>query len=53
MKGFLAAFAMAIKDLTTLIRKHAYGPKVYEKTVRAAIKQDLSPDLNPPTHTHT
>ena len=29
------------------IRKHAIELKVHEKTVRTAIKQDLSPDLNP------
>ena len=34
------------KDPTTLIKKHANELKVLEKTVRAAIKQDLSPDLN-------
>ena len=41
---------MAIKkDPTMLIRKHANELKV-KKTVRTAIKQDLSPDLNPPDY---
>ncbi len=35
------------KDPTTSIWKHANVLKVYEKTLRIAIKQDLSPDLNP------
>ena len=29
------------------IRKHINDLKVHEKTVRRAIKRDLSPDLNP------
>ena len=29
------------------IRKHANESKVHKKTVKTAIKQDLSPDLNP------
>ena len=29
------------------IRKHGNDLKVHEKTVRTAIKQDLSPDFNP------
>ena len=35
------------KDPTKSIRKHANKLKVHEKTVRTAIKQDLSPDLKP------
>ena len=35
------------KDLTTSIRKHANELKVHEKTVRTAITQDLSLNLNP------
>ena len=35
------------KDLTMSIRKQANKSKVHKKTVRIAIKQDLSPDLNP------
>ena len=39
---------MAIKkDPTMSIRKHTNELKVHQKTVRTAIKQDLSPDLNP------
>ena len=39
---------MAIKkDPTTSIRKHANELEVHEKTVRTAIKQDLSPGLKP------
>ena len=34
-------------DSTVSIRKQANNLKVYKKTVRTAIKQDLSPDLNP------
>ena len=34
------------KDFTMSIRKHANKLKVHEKTVRTAIKEDLSPDLN-------
>ena len=47
-EGFLTALAIAIKkDPTTSIRKHSNELKVHEKTVRTAIKQDLSSDLNP------
>ena len=47
-KGFLTALATAMKkDPTTSIRKHASELKVHEKTVRTAIKEDLSPDFNP------
>ena len=46
-EGFLTALATAFKDFTASIRKHANELKVHEKTVRTAIKQDLSPDLNP------
>ena len=35
------------KDSTTSIRKHTNELKVHKKTVRTAIKQDSSPDLNP------
>ena len=47
-KVFLTALvATAIKkDRTTSIRKHANELKFNEKTVRRAIQQDLSPDLN-------
>ena len=46
-EGFLIAFATAIKkDPTTPIGKHANELKVHEKTVKTAIKQDSSPDLN-------
>ena len=39
---------MAIKkDPTTSIKKHTNELKVHEKTVRTAIKQDLSLDLYP------
>ena len=39
---------MAIKkDPTTSMRKHINELKVHKKTVRTAIKQDLSPDFNP------
>ena len=37
---------MIKKDLIKPIRKHANELKVHEKTVRTAIKQDLSPDHN-------
>ena len=33
-------------DPPTSIRKHANELKVHEKTVRTAIRKDLSPDLN-------
>ena len=46
-KFFFTAMAMAIKkDPTTSIRKHANELKVHEKTVKTAIEQDLSTDLN-------
>ena len=46
-EGFLTALATAIKkDPTTSIRNHSNELKVHEKTVRTAIKQNLSPDLN-------
>ena len=38
---------MIKKDPTMLILKHTNESKVHEKTVRTAIKKDLSPDLNP------
>ena len=48
MKGFLSALGTAIKkDPTTSIRKHTNELKVHKKTVKTAIKQDLSLDLNP------
>ena len=47
-KGFLTSLATAIKkEPTTSIRKHTKELKVHEKTVRTAIKQDLSPVFNP------
>ena len=47
-EGFLTALATAIKkDPITSMRWHGNQLKDYEKTVRTAIKQDLSPDLNP------
>ena len=47
-EGFLTALATAIKkEPTKSIRKHANELKVHEKTVRIAIKQVLSLDLNP------
>ena len=46
-EGFLTALASAIKkDPTKSIRKYANELKVHEKTVKTAIKQDLSPDVN-------
>ena len=46
--AFLNAVARAIKkEPITSIRKHTNELKVYKKTVRTAIKQDLSPDHNP------
>ena len=43
-EGFLTALSTAIKkDPTTSIRKHTMELKVHEKTMRTAIKQDLSP----------
>ena len=45
---FFTALVIAIKkDSTMSIRKNANELKVDKKTVRTAIKQDLSPDLNP------
>ena len=46
-EGFLTALTMVIKDPTASIRKHTTWLKVYKKTVRTAIKHDLSPDHNP------
>ena len=46
-KTFLTALGTAFKDPTTSIRKHPNELKVYEKTVRTAIKQDLGPVFNP------
>ena len=48
-EGFwLLSLSAAIKkDLTTSIRKHANELKFQEKTVRIAIKLELSPDRNP------
>ena len=46
-KGFLTAFATVImNDPTMSIRKHTNELKIHEKTVRTAIKQNLSPDRN-------
>ena len=46
-KGFLTALATVIKkDPQTSIKKQANELKVHEKTVRTAIKQDFSEDLN-------
>ena len=51
---FLTAFVTAIKkDPTTSIKKQANELKDHEKTVRIAIKQDLSPDLNPLNYAHS
>ena len=36
-----------VKDSTMSIRKHANELKVHKKTVKIAIKQNLSPDHNP------
>ena len=38
---------MIKREPTTSIRKQANDFKVHEKTVRTAIKPDLSPDFNP------
>ena len=47
-EGFLTVITTTIKkDPTTLIRKHKNELKVLKKTVKTAIKQDLSPDHNP------
>ena len=46
-EGFLTAFATVImNDPTMSIRKHTNELKIHEKTVRTAIKQNLSPDRN-------
>ena len=45
-EGFLTALDTA-RVPTTSIGKHANELKVYEKTVRTVIKQDLSRDFNP------
>ena len=46
-EGFLTALVTAIKkDPTTSVRKHVNRLKFHEKTVRTAIKQALSSDLN-------
>ena len=46
-RRLLTALAKAIKkDTTTSIRKLAWELKIQEKTVKTAIKQDLSPDLS-------
>ncbi len=47
-EGLLTSLRPLIKKhSTTLIGKRANELKVNEKTVRTAIKQDLSPDLKP------
>ena len=47
-EAFLTALTTTIKkDPMTSIKKHANELKVHEKTVRTAIKQDLSPGLIP------
>ena len=47
-EGFLTALTTTIKkDPTTSIRKHPRELKAHKKTVMTAIKQDLSPNLNP------
>ena len=47
-EGLLTALAAVIKkNPSTTIRKHANELKVHEKTMRTAIKQDLSPELKP------
>ena len=47
-EGFLTAFITAIKkNPITAKRKHTNELKVHKKTVRTAIKQDSSRDLNP------
>ena len=47
---YLTVLATVIKDTTTSIRKYTNELKFHEKTVRTAIKQDLSPDLNSPDY---
>ena len=44
-KALTALAAVIKKDLTAAIRKRDNELKVYEKTLKTAIKQDLSPDL--------
>ena len=44
--SFLTALDTTKKDLTMSIRKHGKELKVLKKTVKTAIKQDLSQDLN-------
>ena len=52
LKRLLTALTTAIKkDPTTSIRKHAMKLKVDKKTVNTAIKQDLSPKINPLDYT--
>ena len=47
-EGFLTALTTVVKkNPKTLILKHRHELKLYEKTLRKAIKQDLSPDLKP------
>ena len=47
-EGFWTALTTAIKkDPKTSKRKHGNELKGIKKTVRTAIKQDLSPDVNP------
>ena len=41
---------MIKKDPTTSVRKHAVELKVHKKTVKTAIKYNLSPNLNPIDH---
>ena len=51
-QSFLTVLASEIKkDPTKSIRKYDNELKVHKKTVRTAIKQDLSPDLNPLDYT--
>ena len=45
-ESVLIALAMAFKDPTMSISKHANEFKVHKKTVRTSIEQDLRPDLN-------
>ena len=47
IKNKKMALATVIKNSTTSIRKYANDLKAHEKTVRTAIRKDLSPDLNP------
>ena len=51
-EGFLMALTTTNKkDPTTSIGKQTYKLKVHKKTVRTAMKQDLSLDLNPHDYT--